>query len=87
MIILKVISNDIDPIFLNVYYFMFHFMSSLVTWDVVILVGWLQGYAHYDFHLLPDYMMHIRQQIYKQLRIKNKTHPIQLIMDRLNLSM
>ena len=26
------------PIFLKTYHFMFHFMSSLVTWDVVILV-------------------------------------------------
>ena len=25
------------PIFLKVYHFMFHFMSSLVTWDIVIL--------------------------------------------------
>ena len=27
-----------SPDFLKMYYFMFHFMSSLVTWDVVILV-------------------------------------------------
>ena len=26
------------PIFLKMYHFIFHFMSSLVTWDVVILV-------------------------------------------------
>ena len=26
------------PIFLKMYHFMFYFMSSLVTWDVVILV-------------------------------------------------
>ena len=29
---------DSHPIFLKMYHFMFHFMSSLVTWDVVILV-------------------------------------------------
>ena len=27
-------------IFLKMYHFVFHFMSSLVTWDVVILVQW-----------------------------------------------
>ena len=29
---------DYHPIFLKMYHFMFHSMSSLVTWDVVILV-------------------------------------------------
>ena len=31
-------STDIHPIFLKIYHFMFHFMSSLVEWDVVVLV-------------------------------------------------
>ena len=32
-----ILPND-HPIFLKINHFMFHFMSSLVTWDVVILV-------------------------------------------------
>ena len=43
--------EDCHPIFLKMYHYMFHFMSSLVTWDVVILVllvlkthVWLQDF-------------------------------------------
>ena len=30
--------SKVHPIFLTMYHFMLHFISSLVTWDVVILV-------------------------------------------------
>ena len=38
LILYSFLQADIHPIFLKMYHFMFHFMSSLVTWDVVILV-------------------------------------------------
>ena len=34
----KKMTNRHPFFFLNMYHFMFHFMSSLVTWNVVILV-------------------------------------------------
>ena len=48
-----------QPIFLKMYHFMFHFMSSLVTWDVVILVllilkthVWLSEILHFETNIL-----------------------------------